>query len=267
MRNDHIAAIRAPDHLPRVRIGTAGWSIPAIMADHFPAEGSGLERYASGFNGCEINSTFYRSHRISTWHRWRDVTPSEFRFSVKMPKLVTHRLKLSSCDAALDDFLGQAGALGDKLGVLLVQLPPSLVFDATTAAGFFSALSARTPVAAVCEPRHASWFGPEADELLKSYNVARVAADPSLSDVAARPGGSRRVEYWRLHGSPAMYRSSYAERLEIYAKRIRQGTPDGEKWCIFDNTASSAATLDALKMRDLLARAAANRRLDTQQPE
>src|SRR5687768_14924424 len=77
-----------------VRIGTAGWSIARECAERFPAEGAGLERYAARFNAAEINSSFHRPHRASTWERWRDSVPDDFRFSVKVPKRITHELKL-----------------------------------------------------------------------------------------------------------------------------------------------------------------------------
>lgn len=229
------------------RIGTAGWSIPRDLASRFPSEGSALERYAARFGCAEINSSFHRPHRVATWERWRDSVPDDFRFSAKLPKTITHLAKLADCGAALRDFLAQVHALGPKLGVLLVQLPPKLEYDPAIAPVFFAELAARTPAAIACEPRNASWFTREADQALADLKIARVAADPALSAEAARPGGWRGVSYWRLHGSPVMYRSSYADRIGDYARQIA-GDPAPERWCMFDNTASSAATADALAL-------------------
>jgi uncharacterized protein YecE (DUF72 family) len=106
----------------------------------------------------------------------------------------------------------------------------------------------------VCEPRHLSWFEPQANELLVSHGIARVAADPAACEAAAHPGGSPRLAYWRLHGSPAMYRSSYADRIPMYASLLERSAGERETWCIFDNTASSAALSDALALQDLLTR-------------
>jgi uncharacterized protein YecE (DUF72 family) len=91
----------------------------------------------------------------------------------------------------------------------------------------------------------------EADALLKELEIARVAADPSICQAAARPGGWRGLDYWRLHGSPVIYRSSYADRILDYAERLRQSR--AETWCIFDNTASSAGAGNALALLDSLA--------------
>lgn len=236
-----------------ISIGTAGWSVPRTIADRFPAEGSGLERYASAFRVTEINSSFHRPHRAATWQRWRDSVPNGFRFSAKLPKEITHARRLVGCDDLIDKFLGEACGLGAKLAVLLVQLPPKLEFDQAVAAGFFERIRGRTDAAIACEPRHLSWFTDEADALLRGLSVARVAADPSICEAAARPGGSGHVSYWRLHGSPVIYRSSYQGRLERYAAKLREESGQGsDVWCIFDNTASSAGAVDALELVDLL---------------
>lgn len=224
------------------------------MADCFPGSGSVLERYANRLGAVEVNSSFHRSHRLSTWLRWGASVPDSFRFSVKLPKAITHERKLVGCAAELDRFCAEAGALGDKLAVVLVQLPPKLAFDADLAAAFFAALRLRSRAAVACEPRHASWFSSSADALLEQCEVCRVAADPALSSIAALPGGWRGFSYWRLHGSPAMYRSSYAGRLESYARVLRKECQGGrETWCIFDNTAASAAAGDALALAKLVA--------------
>lgn len=232
-------------------IGTAGWAIPRQIAGYFPDEGTALERYATRFPVAEINSSFHRPHRLSTWQRWHDSVPGDFRFSVKVPKQVTHQRKLVNCSGELDQFGEQVAALEEKLAVLLVQLPPKLAFDAALAADFFTALEARTPATIVCEPRHISWFDEQADHLLAQLRVARVAADPSLCDSAATPGGWQGISYWRLHGSPVMYRSSYEDRVEHYAEQLRSEESLGSPvWCIFDNTASSAGAGNALALMD-----------------
>lgn len=231
-------------------VGTAGWSIASSEGDNFPSEGTSLQRYSSRFDGAEINSSFHRPHRRSTWQRWADSVPEAFRFSVKLPKTITHGAKLANCEAMLDAHLADAGALGAKLAVHLMQLPPSLGFDPEVAAGFFEILRSRTLAVIACEPRHASWFSGEAEALLRCWQVARVAADPARVPDAALPGGWSGLIYYRLHGSPIVYRSSYdLKRLRAYAESLRSAE---QAWCIFDNTASSAATGNALILKRLL---------------
>lgn len=234
-------------------IGTAGWSIARRNADSFPEDGGGLERYAARFSVVEINSSFHRAHRLTTWERWRDSVPADFRFSVKVPKRITHEQKLIDCSEALDQFFGEATALREKLAVVLVQLPPKQEFDAKVSTEFFTQMTARSGAQLVCEPRNLSWFTAEADALLDSLRVARVAADPAICAEAAGPGGWNGLAYRRLHGSPVKYRSSYVERIQTYAEELRREAALGAAtWCIFDNTASSAATGDALALQAAL---------------
>ena len=234
------------------RIGTAGWTIPKAVADRFPAEGSALERYSARFSCAEINSSFHRSHRESTWTRWAESVPDGFAFSAKLPKEITHRRRLVDCEPLIAQALAEMRRLGRKLRVLLVQLPPSLAFDAAVAEDFLVALRREWEGSVAFEPRHASWFGAEAEALLVGHRIARVAADPPPAPGAERPGGWSGLVYYRLHGSPAKYRSSYADgRLEAIAGQLITAG-DAPAWCIFDNTASGAATADALKLIALL---------------
>jgi len=231
------------------RIGTAGWSIAKDCANAFPAVGTGLQRYSANFRCAEINSSFHRPHRASTWQKWRDSVPDDFRFSAKLPKTITHERRLVDCADLLPDFLEQVAVLGEKLAILLIQLPPSLACDHAVARSFFADLASRTPARLACEPRHPSWFERGADFLLAELHVARVAADPARVPAAAEPGGWSGLAYWRLHGSPVIYRSSYANCIDQYAEAIAASAAL-ERWCIFDNTASSAATSDALAMQE-----------------
>lgn len=237
---------------PGILIGCAGWNIRRDMAQHFPAAGTHLQRYASRFPAVEINSSFYRPHRTSTYARWADSVPADFRFAVKMPKQMTHELRLQVPAELLDKLLAEVSGLGAKLGCLLLQLPPSLQFDAAVAGEFLAALRARTPTAVVCEPRHATWFTPEAEVLLREHKVGRVAADPTCVELASLPGAWDQTAYYRLHGSPRTYYSAYdADYLAALAKQLT-ASPSEQVWCIFDNTALGAATENALQLQRLL---------------
>jgi len=142
--------------------------------------------------------------------------------------------------------------LGDKLGPLLIQLPPSLRFCATLAGKFFRSLRERCDGDVVLEPRHASWFETEADQLAAQSRVARVAADPAVVARAAEPGGWDGLVYYRLHGSPHMYYSDYSSSsLDALTERLSTAAARSVAvWCIFDNTAAGAATENALAVLD-----------------
>jgi uncharacterized protein YecE (DUF72 family) len=175
----------------------------------------------------------------------------DFAFAVKLPKAITHEARLVEVAAPLDRFLEETDGLGTKRGPILIQLPPSLRFDASVAADFFALLRDRTASDLVCEPRHRTWFTPEAEELFVKHRVARVAADPPPVAGAGEPGGWPGLRYTRLHGSPEIYRSTYdAASIEHHAAEARGATVDS--WTIFDNTMVGAATLNALAMRELL---------------
>ena len=232
-------------------IGTAGWTIPSRSRDHFPTDGSTLERYAAVLNCAEINSSFYRSHKPETWARWAASVPEDFRFSVKLPKTITHVAKLVECEALLAAFAAEVAPLGDKLGVVLVQLPPSFAFDVGLADAFFSALRHEIAADIAFEPRHATWFSADVDKLLVRHRVARVAADPAKLPEAARPGGWGGLAYYRLHGSPRMYFSAYEPAfIDRVAGEI--AGLDVPAWCIFDNTGGSAAAGNALELKAAL---------------
>jgi uncharacterized protein YecE (DUF72 family) len=236
-------------------IGCAGWSIPAAHAAAFGADGTHLQRYSTRFRSVEINSSFYRPHRPSTYARWAASVPGDFRFSVKIPKEITHTRRLREVGVQLAQFLDEVSALGTKLGPLLVQLPPSLVFDASVVGAFFEMMRELFQGEVVCEPRHVSWFTTDADDLLFAHRVTRVAADPAIVPGARVPGGWHGIVYYRLHGSPRMYYSSYeAHYVERLARTLSDVEPGIPVWCIFDNTAEGAATENAFVLQQQLKR-------------
>jgi uncharacterized protein YecE (DUF72 family) len=233
-----------------LRIGTAGWSITSRYRDDFPSDGSHLERYARRLDAVEINSSFYKPHQFKTWQRWAASTPAGFRFAVKLPKAISHEALLVGCNTLLDRFMAEVAGLGDRLGVLLVQLPPKFEWDAEIFDAFVAELRTRSDVPVALEPRHASWFTAEVDVQLTDLRIARVAADPAKIPGAGEPGGWRGLAYYRWHGAPRMYYSDYdAAALQALRARLgtqrRQGIPT---WCIFDNTAAGAALGNALTL-------------------
>jgi uncharacterized protein YecE (DUF72 family) len=231
-------------------IGTAGWGIPKIHAQHFVSEGSHLIRYGQKLNCAEINSCFYREHKPETYAKWAAAVPEGFRFSVKAPRKITHEgeLRLEGREK-LKCFLHQTSALGQKRGPVLLQIPPSLAFNKTTAMAFFGMFRGLYKGPAVMEPRHVSWFGAEPESVLREFQIARVAADPSLVPEAAQPAGWPGLVYFRLHGSPRRYCSAYSDEfLARLAEKLLRLPTSTTAWCVFDNTASGAALANALDL-------------------
>jgi uncharacterized protein YecE (DUF72 family) len=251
-RGFSIAVQEAMSDQKQFYIGCAGWTLPAAVQGHFPIEGTHLQRYSGRFTAVEINSSFYRPHRSATYIRWAESVPDDFRFSVKVPKAVTHTARLENVEPLLETFISECSHLGEKLGCLLIQLPPSLAWDPRRDTAFFKTLRVLTDVPACCEPRHPSWFTDEVSSVLQDYRVAGVIADPHPNN-AVLPGLNSLV-YYRLHGSPRVYYSSYEpDFLTKLAQRLQQHADAGrEVWCIFDNTAAGQAASNALDLLTVL---------------
>jgi uncharacterized protein YecE (DUF72 family) len=240
-----------------VRIGVSGWSYQPWRGAFYPAglpHKRELEFAASAFRALEINGTFYGLQRPDVFTRWAEETPDDFVFAVKAPRFITHVQRLNEPAAPLANFLASGVlCLGQKLGPMLWQLPPSLTFDANVMAAFLNLLPHDTDAAAklaaqhddhiqaaawptggttrrlrhAIEIRHLSFAVPAFIALLRQHDVALVCADtvdwPLLMDVTSD------FVYCRLHGSEELYRSGYDEpALESWAGRIRawsQGLP------------------------------------------
>jgi uncharacterized protein YecE (DUF72 family) len=232
-------------------VGCAGWAINKQFQAKFPGSGTHLQRYSKQFNAVEINSSFYRPHRTTTYARWADSTPDDFRFAVKMARLITHQCRLRDSHNHVDRFVAEIQGLREKLGPILVQLPPSLKYTSDIVFSFFAHLRQRVSTAIACEARHISWFTSEARDVLKHFDVMPVIADPPITQPEAINVVCTGSCYFRLHGSPQMYYSSYNDAfLTDLAIRIAALTSTGATvWCIFDNTALGAAIENALDLR------------------
>jgi uncharacterized protein YecE (DUF72 family) len=238
----------------RVRVGIAGWGNPPAKQTARDPGQTHLSYFAAHFSCVEINSSFYRPHQACTYARWRDETPPHFRFSVKMPRSITHESRLKGCAAEVMRFCEDISHLQPKLGAILVQLPPSLEYEARTARTFFAHLPPLGDTPVVCEPRHATWFTGSADAVLLELGVSRAAADPARHATAQSPGGARRFAYFRWHGTPQLYYSKYSDaKIAEFAGAVL-GCKANDAWCVFDNTARHAAWDDALQLMELLPR-------------
>jgi uncharacterized protein YecE (DUF72 family) len=244
-----------------VRAGISGWNYPGWRRAFYPtglAHRRELEFASRRLNSIEINGSFYSLQHVQSWQRWYAETPPGFLFSVKGPRFITHMKKLRDVETPVANFFASGLlALGDKLGPLLWQLPPSLGFSAQRLEDFFGLLPRTTAQAAelatrhdsrmddraltttsvdlplrhALEVRHASFADPAFVEVLRRHDVALVWADtagkfPEIADVTAST-----FAYLRLHGAEELYTSGYDEdSLRRWANRIRVlrsgGSPD-----------------------------------------
>lgn len=230
-------------------IGCAGWGIPK---EHL-ADGGGhrLQQYSKIINCVEINSSFYREHKASTYAKWAELVPDHFRFSVKVPKSIMHGTKYAE-PILIDPLLEGIKMLAHKCGPLLLQTPPRLEFDRVLVENFLGYVRKLYEGKIVCEPRHVSWTDEQAKALLETFKVSYVAADPGLMNIFESIGTSLKTSYIRLHGAPRIYYTSYSDKsLKVISDSLKSTRSKHSPWVIFDNTASGAAFNNALRLIEL----------------
>jgi uncharacterized protein YecE (DUF72 family) len=272
-----------PSEPGAIRIGTSGWSYPHWRRDFYPAglpHRLELAYLAERLGTIEVNGTFYSLTRPSACDAWRAAVPSTFVFSVKGSRFITHMLKLQRFEVALANFFSSGLLrLGATLGPILWQLPPQLSFEEERVRRFFEAVprdvtaaerwarrhdrrttgraSLRAPdgrtnrLRHAVEVRHASWLTDRALEILRSLEVAVVAADTA----GRYPLSLERTSdfaYVRLHGSTALYASRYGHaELVAWRDRIAAWASAGaDVFVYFDNDARGHAPRDALRLRE-----------------
>jgi uncharacterized protein YecE (DUF72 family) len=231
-------------------IGCAGWGLPKNFRHQEKTHY--LRQYAHFFNCVEINSSFYKIHKEQTYEKWRNLVPEDFKFSVKIPRSVSHETQLKQPELLMPFLLG-VKSLGASRGPLLLQTPPKLAFDAEIAKKFFAYLKDNFDGEVVFEPRHASWFQADAHVLLFKHNIDLVRADPGLHNPFSLAHSECRTQYIRLHGSPQIYYSAYSQGfLTMLANRLAGSSEPIQTWIIFDNTALGHAFDNAIKLQELL---------------
>jgi uncharacterized protein YecE (DUF72 family) len=233
----------------KVRIGISGWTYAPWRGTFYPetlAQHRELEHAASIFRSIEINGTFYSLQKPESFEKWAEATPTDFLFSVKAPRFITHIRRLKEVQGAVANFLASGILkLGPKLGPILWQLPPSLKYDAAVMEAFLKLLphdiqaaadQARShdkwmaerawmktreegPLRHSIEVRNKSFAVPEFVALLRKYDVALVCADtvewPRMMDVTSD------FMYCRMHGPETLYVDGYdGKSLDQWAARM-----------------------------------------------
>jgi uncharacterized protein YecE (DUF72 family) len=229
-------------------VGTSGFSFDGWKHGVFYPEGlknrEMLSYYASRFPSVEVNYTFRRFPTEKALTAWREQTPEDFRFTLKANQRITHFKKLHDVDTDVRDFLTAAKALGDRLGTVLYQCPPSLHYDRALIEAFVGFLPPQ-PRAAM-EFRHASWV--EARDLLLEHGIAWCVAetdekDPGPDDLSWAPFG-----YLRLR------KTDYTEdEMVAWAARMRSALEAGSDiYCYFKHEDQGASTQMAEHLRALI---------------
>ena len=233
------------------RIGTSGWNYSHWKETFYPPQvpvSKWLDFYADHFDTVEVNATFYRLPKPDTFDNWYKKTPNDFLWAVKASKYITHTKRLKDCKEPLERLYHSARRLREKLGPILVQLPPNLSFDTERLAQFCKNLEPSCRHA--LEIRHPSWINTHVFDILKEYKIAFC-----ISDTAARYPYHEVLTsdflYIRLHGSRKLYVSEYTdEELLEWSRKIRNWNM--EAYIYFDNDFNGFAIKNAIKLKEML---------------
>lgn len=238
-----------------VHVGTSGWQYATWRGGFYPgtlAQRHWLEHYASSFATVENNSAFYRLPSRETFGSWRSRTPDDFVMAVKASRFLTHIKRLRDAEEPVGRFLEAAGGLGDRLGPVLLQLPPTMQIEPERLAACLALFPADVRV--VVEPRHASWWTPEVRAVLETHGAALCWAD-----VRGRPRAPLwRTTTWgylRMHQGAASPWPRYGDRaLQSWSRRVSQTWPDGDVYVYFNNDPGGAAVRDAARFAVITSR-------------
>jgi uncharacterized protein YecE (DUF72 family) len=235
-------------------IGISGWANGYFRGILYPENLPSREyltHYARYFHTVEVNSTFYRFSRKSTFQKWHDQTPENFTFSVKAPRYFTHDNRLEDPDHRMSEFIESLEGFANKLGPILFQLPPSQKLDQKKLKAFLKILP--KDFSYVFEFRHDTWYRDEIFELLDKRGIATCVADLKTKTSPLVSTGP--TAYVRLHGPAKLpYRESYSEKaISLWAKRSKRWSKLGKDvYIYFDNTIGGAAARDALALSSSL---------------
>ncbi len=234
-----------------IRIGTSGWTYKHWQRTFYPVKwpkSRWLEYYTGHFDTVELNASFYRLPSLKTFENWKARTTDHFLWSVKGSKYITHTKRLENHAEPLDRLYGVTAGLGEKLGVILFQLPPNLAFDEKVLRNFCKSLDPR--IRHALEIRHSSWINGRAFRILREFNIALCTADtagryPSCEEMTAD------FAYIRLHGSRKLYASKYSEKeLRTWAEKVNAWEKD--IFIYFDNDFEGHAVDNAKRLKEII---------------
>ena len=240
--------------MARAFIGTSGWSYKGWRESFLAGvpQSEWLRYCAERFTGIEVNGTFYRLQSPDTFRKWRDETPERFRFAIKGHRYATHNKKLTDGAETIGLMKERAEAMGEKLAVVVWQLPATLGKRTERLERFLADLESWSSVRHAIEFRDRSWFDDETARLLEDHDVAICQSD--APDFPLWDRVSTDLVYVRLHGHTRKYASRYSERLlEKWAGKVCRWLDEGRDVHVyFDNDAEGHAPYDALRLLGLI---------------
>jgi uncharacterized protein YecE (DUF72 family) len=237
-----------------IRIGTSGFHYKHWVGPFYPAKtptANMLDYYTRRFDTLELNNSFYRLPSIGAFEAWRDATPDDFLFAVKISRYITHQKKLKEPENAIENIIPRAQHLGKKLGPFLFQLPPRWAVNSERLINLLEILPRKHRY--VFELRDPSWMSPGVYRILEKFNAAfciyELAGYHTPLDVTAD------FTYVRLHGpAEGKYQGSYSDqRLSEWASWIEERAKTLKAvYVYFDNDQAGYAAQNALTLRKMV---------------
>ncbi len=225
-----------------LKIGCSGWSYDDWVGPFYPKDSKPqdfLKMYSRIFDCVEIDSTFYRAPSPTMVQQWCSSSPDGFVFAPKVPKRITHDKHLQDVDSYLSYFLRSVGALNNKLGPIIVQLPPSFKSPKHEQALKAFVTNLRSANKFAIEFRHKSWFGPGTEKLLRENNVCQVW---SVNQYLATPSTiTSDFVYLRLVGDRAItefkgIQKDQGETMRTWSKSLRDAEDKvQDRFVLFNN--------------------------------
>lgn len=240
-------------NVSQIHVGCSGWVYKHWRGIFYPeglSQRLWFQRYAEEFDTVEINASFYRVPLDKTFDGWREKAPDGFRYAVKVNRFITHLKKLVGVEMEVDRFIELARRLGEALGPLLYQLPPSLHKDLVRLDSFLRRLP--PDLEHVVEFRHRSWYDEEVLALLDRRGVGFVVHD--LRSLISPRWASGRTAYVRFHGSGGRYSGRYSDEdlLRWTDWCLEQSRAGRSVWCYFNNDIHGHAIEDARTLKSMV---------------
>jgi len=238
---------------PKYYIGCSGWHYEHWRGPYYPEDlpkPKWLRFCAQQFTTVELNNSFYHLPSEKAFANWRESTPDNFVFAVKVSRFITHIKRLKNLGSAVETFLSRAHLLENKLGPLLYQLPPNMKRNDEVLENFLSSLPQQYQH--VLEFRHASWIDDSVFQILQQYNAGLCVFD--MPGFTCPLAATSDFAYIRFHGSQSLYSSCYSdEELSQWAKKItRLGKGLKAVYMYFNNDAEAFAVKNAITLGNLL---------------
>ena len=233
-----------------ILVGTSGWTYEHWKGRFYPAglpKSRWLEYYLTFFPTVEINATFYRFFKDQTYLNWRERSPAGFRFVLKVPRLITHLKHLVDVEEDVRQFWNSASLLGDKLGLVLLQIAPDMPYDLLRLRRVIQAFG--NPPQVAVEFRREDWYNEEIREILQE--VGAVFCDAESPRFPLTGWVTSTTGYIRLHGRSQWYAYLYSdEDLQEIASRARQMKANGAEqvYIFFNNDYEAYAPANALSL-------------------